>query len=195
MSLSPWRPIAAFLLASLVLGACTTLVRETMESPWVEVQPGSTLTLHQPVRIAPGRARAPMVSASPRSRATASSCLLEVRRIDPEQEQVVPAGTLRIRQVQNVVSLVSTDPWQPGPDHAIRFQLASHSDGGGTPMIRQGYHFWFDTDRHENPMRLTCLGWVAIMPDARAPTLDEIAAVLGDRATLELALAPGEWMP
>ncbi|AFL75606.1 hypothetical protein [Thiocystis violascens] len=171
-------------LAALLLGACQTLVRESVPGKWVELPPGSALRLNQPIQIPPGRTRAYLTSG--RSSATDASCMIEVRRLDPDERQTIQAGRYGITRVQDYVALVSVDR-PPGAGGKVRFQLASHGDSGGSPMVRFGYHFWLDARQDPNLMRLTCLGRHDEPAATRPPTLVEIQAVLGDQATLELA--------
>jgi hypothetical protein len=69
----------------------------------------------------------------------------------------------------------------------VRLQLASSTDGGGNPLIQEGYHLWLSGLSDPNVMRLTCLGMLDDMWRARAPTLAEVRAALGTLATLELS--------
>jgi hypothetical protein len=175
-----------------LIGGCQTLVRESAQSGWVEVPTGSTLTLNQPVSIPPGRARAFLVDRGARNAGGGgTSCVLEVRRIDDEGTQIIPAGEIPITRVQDYVALVSARTPTPGLSGGARFQLAGHGDSGGSQMIRPGYHFWLADSRDPNLMRMTCLGRLDDPAYTRAPTLAEIRAVLGDLATLEVALPAG----
>jgi hypothetical protein len=189
--------ITAALLASLTLSACQTLVRESIPGDWIEVVPGSTLRLNQPVQIPQGQARA--FFATGRSRAAGASqdasCALEVRRIDQDGIQTVAAGEIRITRVQNYVALVSQRDPRRTQDGQVRFQLAEHADSGGSQMVRFGYHFWLDDTNHPNLMRLTCLGRLDDPAYTRPPTLVEIQAALGDLATLNLGPAGADSEP
>lgn len=183
----------AFGLMAFLLGGCQTLVRESVQTGWAEIPPGSTLTLNRSVSIQPGRARAFIVDRGSRSAAggDGTSCVLEVRRIDEDEVQTVPAGEIPITRVQNYVALVSGRLPAPGLDGGVRFQLAGHGDSGGSQMIRQGYHFWLDDSHDPNLMRMTCLGRLDDPAYTRAPTLAEIRAVLGELATLDVVLPAG----
>jgi hypothetical protein len=180
----------AFGLMVLLLGGCQTLVRESVQTGWAEIPPGSTLTLNRSVSIQPGRARAFVVDRGSRSSGggDGTSCVLEVRRIDEDDVQTIPAGEIPITRVQNYVALVSGRLPTPGLDGGVRFRLAGHGDSGGSQMIRQGYHFWLDGSHDPNLMRMTCLGRLDDPAYTRAPTLAEIRAVLGDVATLKVVL-------
>ncbi|NEX21104.1 hypothetical protein G3480_12410 [Thiorhodococcus mannitoliphagus] len=173
------------------LAGCKTLVRESVPGDWVEVPPGSAVRFNRPIEISPGRARAFLTTGS--ALAEGTSCAVEVRRIDHEKPQAVAAGTYQITRVQNDLALVSKvdDPSRG----AVRFQLAGHGDSGGSQMVRFGYHFWLDDGQDPNLMRMTCLGRLDDPAYTRPPTLEEIRAVLGDQATLELAGQPVEPKP
>jgi hypothetical protein len=185
-----WIRLTACGLMVFLLGGCQTLVRESVQTGWVEIPPGSTLTLHQSVSIQPGRARAFVVDRGSRSSggSDGTSCVLEVRGIDEDEVQTIPAGEIPITRVQNYVALVSGRLPTPGLDGGVRFRLAGHGDSGGSQMIRQGYHFWLDDSHDPNLMRMTCLGRLDDPASTRAPTLAEIRAVLGEVATLEVVL-------
>ncbi|MBK5967022.1 hypothetical protein CCR95_23875 [Thiocystis minor] len=172
-------------LTALLLGACQTLVRESVSGDWMEIPPGSALRLKQPIQIPPGRTRA--YFAAGRATATGTSCVIEVRRLAPDESQTIQAGRYGITRVQDYVALVSSVDRPPGADGNVRFQFASHGDSGGSPMVRFGYHFWLDHRQDPNLMRITCLGRHDDPASTRPPTLVEIQAVLGDQATLELA--------
>ena len=172
-----------------LIGGCQTLVRESVETGWVALPAGSTLTLNRPVSIPPGRARVFLSDRGARGAGGGTSCVLEVRRIDHEGIQSIPVGEIPITRVQNYVALVSGRVPTPSLDRSLRFQLAGHGDSGGSQMIRPGYHFWLDDSHDPNLMRMTCLGRLDDPAYTRAPTLAEIRAVLGDVATLTVALA------
>jgi hypothetical protein len=163
-------------------------VRESVETGWVEIPAGSTLTLNRAVSIPPGRARVFLSDWSARGAGGGTSCVLEVRRIDDEGTQIIPAGEIPITRVQNYVALVSGRVPTPSLDRGVRFQLAGHGDSGGSQMIRPGYHIWLDDSHDPNLMRMTCLGRLDDPAYTRAPTLAEIRAVLGNVATLKVAL-------
>ena len=185
MTTRSWFRYITICLTVLLLGACQTLVRESVPGEWVVIPPGSALRLNQPIQIPPGRTRAFFTSG--RSAAIDASCMIEVRRLDPDKRQTVQPGRYGITRVQDYVALVSSVDRPPGTDGQVRFQLAGHGDSGGAPMVRFGYHFWLDNRQDPNLMRLTCLGRHDEPASTRPPTLVEIQAVLGDQATLELA--------
>ncbi len=187
MNMRALLPSTAVCLISLLLGACHTLVRESVPGDWIEIPAGSALRLHQPVQIPPGRTRAFFTAGRASGASQDATCALEVRRLDPAAIQTVAPARFAITRVQDYVALVSKADRPPDEDRHVRFQLASHGDSGGAPMIRFGYHFWLDERQDPNVMRLTCLGRHDEPASTRPPTLVEIQAVLGDQATLERA--------
>lgn len=77
---------------------------------------------------------------------------------------------------------------RPRIEHRVEYRFAGiGGGGGGTPMIYEGYHLWFDSPDQPNVMWMTCIGIFADMWEARPPTIAEIRASLGKLATLELA--------
>ncbi len=173
-----WLPL---LISGVLLAGCETLVRES-SGEWTEIPPGSLLRLNQPVPVAPGRARV-FFRQGRLSNSGASptpSCGLEVRRIDPDRPQTIAAGDYRIARVQRYWTEVA----ERRPTAVPRFVMAGKD--GGTPLVQEGYHFWLASPKDPNLMRLTCLGLLADMWEARPPRLDEIRAALGDLATLQI---------
>ncbi len=182
-----------------VLAGCQTQVRESDRGPWIAVQPGGTLTLNRPIPIPQDRARVFFRDGDlqPSGANLGPSCGIEIRTIPRAGPHVIPAGSFTIARVQTLWTQVAhrdlgRDPGRnlvpdPGgyPD-PVRLQLASATDGGGTPLIQEGYHLWLAGGPDSDVMRLTCLGMLDEMWRARPPTLEEIRGALGDLATLEL---------
>lgn len=195
MTAKAFTGLTVALFSLLMLGGCETLVRDSVQTGWLEIPPGSTLTLNRSMSIQPGRARVFFVSPKnqrdARQGGAGTSCALEVRRIDPEAVQTIPAVAFRIMRMQNYVAHVANDRPAGSRDAAVRFRLAEHGggDSGGSQMIRQGYHLWLQSEEAPNVMRMTCLGWLDDPASTRPPTLAEIRAVLGEAATLEVATA------
>ena len=177
--------LAAILLGPMLAG-CATLIQDTGKGRWIGIEPGSTLTLHRLVQVAQSRTRVFFVNGRARNAGASyqTACALEVRRIDHDWPQTIPAGLYRIDRIQNYWTEVA-DARQPG---AVRFRLAEY-DGGGQPLIQTGFHFWFNEADSPNLMRLTCLGVLAEPAAAYPPTLQEIAAALGALATIEVVTA------
>ena len=179
------RLATAMLAALLALTGCVPELRESDTGPWVEVHPGGTLTLNRDVRVPKDRARVFLRGGrlSAQGASLGPSCGLEVRRIGRDGPQSIPAGTWRIGRIQRYWTEVAAIPTRPG----IRLRLAQSPDGGGNPMVQEGYHFWLEGGPDDNLMRMTCLGLLEDLSEAVPPTRAEIHAALGEIATLELS--------
>jgi hypothetical protein len=174
---------------------CQTQVKEAAEGPWIAVQSGGTLTLNRPIPVPQDRARVFFRDGDlqPTGANQGPSCGLEIRTIPRSGPHVIPAGSFTIARVQTLWTQVAhRDPGREPAGHpgAARLQLAAATDGGGTPLIQEGYHLWLEGGPDSDVMRLTCLGMLDDMWRARPPTLDEIRDALGDVATLDLAPSP-----
>jgi hypothetical protein len=180
-----WRPALWSVLVGALVAACGPVeVREDATGAWTPIPPGSTLTLNRPVQIPQERARI-FFRGGEISAAGANmgpSCGLEVREMSMDGPQTVQAGTYRITRVEDYWPQVA---WREPPE-AVRFRLASSSQGG-SPMIQQGYHLYLEGGPDPNVMRLTCLGMLDVMWKARSITLAEIRQALGSVADLKLA--------
>jgi len=121
------RPVLVLLLAIAIPG-CTTLIQQTPGGAWVGVEPGGLLTLHQSVTVPSGRTRVWLVNG--RLSATAASyrtaCGLEVHDLSRARPRTIPAGSWRIRRIQNYWTEVVSAPAPEG----IHFRLAGDGDSG-----------------------------------------------------------------
>lgn len=174
-----------------VLAGCQTQVRESDRGPWIGVQPGGTLTLNRPIPVPRDRARVFFLDGQlrPTGASQGPSCGIEIRTIPRDDPHVIPAGPFIITRVQPYWTQVAArDP--AGAAGGAHLWLASAPDGGGTPLIQEGYHLWLADGPDPDVRRLTCLGMLDEMWRARPPTLDEIRVALGDLATLELPASP-----
>jgi hypothetical protein len=179
------------LLAALVSSGCQTMIQQSENGDWIDIAPGSTLTLNQPVQVAQDRARVFFVNGRARGSGASyqPSCALEVRRISRDGPQTIPAGTIRIRRIQNYWTEVA-DLRHPDM-RTFRFASVGGGDGdGGHSMIQTGFHLWLDDDMDANLMRLTCLGILADPYAAYPPTIEDIRTALGRLATLTIVSAP-----
>lgn len=191
--LSPTLQGVLLLVSALAIQGCGTLVRESAPGPWIEAQLGGTLTLNRPVQVPEGRARAFFLRGRIQSAGAGQgpSCGIEIRTIPCDGPHVIPAGSFTITRVQPYWTQVAS--LAPGRDRDVaRLWSASATDGGGSPLIQEGYHLWLNGGPDPNVMRLTCLGSLDELWRARPPTLDEIRGALGGLATLTLPprLAP-----
>jgi len=74
---------------------------------------------------------------------------------------------------------------QRRPVQLAALRLAGGFDGGmGGGAYHEGYHFWLESDRQPEVMRMSCYGAYAQFPDLRPPTLQEVTQALGAVATL-----------
>lgn len=177
------------------LAGCQTQLRESDQGPWIAVQPGGTLTLNRPIPVPQDRARVFFRGGrlQPTGANLGPSCGMEIRTIPRSGPHVISAGSFTITRVQShwtQVAARDTGSYPRPYAGPVRFQLASATDGGGTPLIQEGYHLWLADGPDPDVMRLTCLGMLDEMWRARPPTLDEIRVALGDLATLELSVSP-----
>ena len=176
------------IVALLLLTGCETLVRESAQGPWVEIPPGSTLTVNRTISVPQDRARVFLRGGGVRGSGAnlGPSCGIEIRTISRDGPYNIQPGTFTITRVQDYWTQVAH---RAGPG-ALRLQLASSTDGGGTPLIQEGFHLWLSGSAEPNVMRVTCLGLSDDMWRARAPTLEQVRAALGSAITLELAARP-----
>ena len=191
MSLRKWlarRGRLALVPALLMLSGCNTQVRDSWGGPWVQIPTGSLLILNRSISVPQDRARVffrgGRVLASGAN--VGPSCGIEIRTISRDGPYTIQPGTFTIFRVQRYWTEVAQRPTAD----VVRFQLASATDGGGNPLIQEGYHLWLSGAADPNVMRLTCLGRLDDMSRARAPTLVELRVALGDVADLELAETP-----
>lgn len=185
-----WLFPAAILILPLLIG-CQTRMREADPGPWIPVQPGGTLTLSQPVPVPQDRARVFFRGGrlQPTGANSGPSCGLEIRTLPRTGPHLISAGVYTVTRVEPYWTQVAAV--DPGPGPGIpRLRFASATDGGGTPLIQEGYHLWLGGGPDPDVMRLTCLGMLDDMWRARPPTLVEIRAALGDLATLDLGSRP-----
>ncbi|MGB5835299.1 MAG: hypothetical protein WBG92_25390 [Thiohalocapsa sp.] len=168
------------------LTGCQTMIQESSNGNWIDIAPGSTLTLNQPVRVRRDRARVFFVNGRTSNSAAnyRTSCALEVRRISRDGPQTIRAGTIRIKRIQNYWAEV-VDIRRPDAA-TLRFADYGGDGDGGNQMIQTGFHLWLDDRADPNLMRLTCLGVLADPAEAYPPTVEEIRAALGGLATLEI---------
>jgi hypothetical protein len=171
------------LLGALLLAACQPVsVRESAAGPWAPLPEGSTLTLTQTVPVPQDRARVFLLGGrlAPQGASIGPSCGLEIRTISRDGPYRIAPGTYAIERVQSVWTSVALRA-RPGD---VRLRLASAPDGGGNPMIQEGYHFWL-AGPDANLMRLTCLGRLDDIAWSEPPTLEEIRSALGRVARIE----------
>ncbi len=181
--------IWTFIIATPLLAAgCAATMPKSEDAAYSRVPAGSLVRVERRLPVAKDKARVWLrgVRTSAVSSSDSPICALEVARIDREGTQYIEPGEFRIRRVENMwTQVVQARP--EGPER-LKLRLAGMDGGdGGTPMIYEGYHFWFERTEQPNLMRMTCIGVFDDMWEAKPPTITEIRASLGNLATLELA--------
>jgi hypothetical protein len=182
------RPLLA--LASLLfLTACAASLFSPSdpESPFFVLPEGTVVTLHQPVEIPAGRARAWLQA----GRATVGndwyepSCSLEVRRLDPGAPQVIAPDRFVITHVQRMEEWVQGRPGTLQAGGGL-MRVAEGDPGGGDPWLWLGYHYRLTSERQPEVLRMTCVGAYARPSEALPPGLADIRRALGTFATVTL---------
>jgi len=176
------------LLIGAMLSGCETRIRQTDPGPWIAIGPGGSLTLNRPIPVPQDRARVFFRDGrlQPMGASQGPSCGIEIRTISRDGPHVIPAGAFTVTRIQPYWTEVAALTPRRDPLE-VRLRLASAPDGGGTPLIQEGYHLWLGGGPDPEVMRLTCLGLLQEMWQAQPPTLDEIRTALGELATLELS--------
>lgn len=145
---------------------------------------GYRLVLHKALQVAPGNARVFLQGGRQLPSLAFDqyepSCSLEVRKLS-EQVQTIEPDQFVVNLVQDLIEEVAQ--WRT-------LQLASLGLAGAavdsSPAdIFRGYHFWLTSSDQPNVLRMTCRGAFSEPWNAQPPTQVEIAAALGDYATLE----------
>lgn len=172
------------LLILLLMSGCVTRGNKA-GAPYYGLQPGSVLSLKQPlvllprevrVRIQDGRAVA--FAAMDQYR---PSCSFEVRNLIPEAQTIAPGEFAISRIEQGQSPIVSLKPIQVA---AWGRWSGLSVWGEGAPHVARYFHFWFNVPQQPNLLRLTCYGGIADLPEARLPNINQIHAVLGDIARI-----------
>lgn len=179
-----------FILSGLLLSACSSWVPD-----YSDQDSGYRLVLHQPLTVAAGNARVYLQGGkmlpSLGFNQYAVSCNLEIRKLS-EQPQTIEADTFVVTRVQHLMEEVAS--WQPV---VLASLTLAGADVDSSPAdIFLGYHFWLHSEGQPDVLRMTCRGVFSEPWNAQYPTLGEIAAALGDLATLDTgtaAIPPGRF--
>lgn len=170
-----------------LLQACGPLtVRDEQTGAWVPIQ-AAVFELHHDITIPSGRARTFFQNGKQVSHINEfkSFCQLEIstlqeyaQTVNPDRFSVTRVG----RSMEEIVdarsiTLAALDTFALGE---------SSDDSGGPTRITQMLRFRLHSDRQPDVRSLSCGGAFDDPVDADAPTMQEIAADLGDYATLEL---------
>lgn len=174
------------LLSTLLLQACgPQQIRNAQTGDWVPFQAG-TLELHREIRIPGERTRIFFQNGTqqPGINEFKPFCQLEVNLLR-EEPQTVQADSFAITRVggktETVVGLT------PTLVASLDINVASLDRNDGGPLrVTQILYFRLHSDRQPNVRELACGGAFDSPGNATAPTLQEIAAALGENATLTL---------
>ncbi|WP_456404583.1 hypothetical protein [Thiolapillus sp.] len=184
------KPVVLTLLSSLALAGCSSWLPD-----YSDEDSGHRLILHKPLTVSPGNARVFLQQGKMLPSLAFNQyeigCSFEVRNLS-EQPQSIEADTFVVNRVQHLVEEVAS--WRPVVLASLT--LAGAEVDTSPPDIFLGYHFWLHSEQQPDVLRMTCRGAFAEPWEAEYPTLGEIAAALGDYASLESgaqAILPGSY--
>lgn len=185
------RLFAILAISMLVLAACSksVAVRDAVGRQSRQLQ-GADLVVNSPLPVMAGKARIFVQDGSVSggdggffSRSYDQyrpHCAFEIRSVSHNGFTIQP-DTFKITRVQGSMQQVV----QRRPVQLAALHLAGGFDGGmGGGAYHEGYHFWLESDRQPEVMRMSCYGAYAQFPDLRPPTLQEVTQALGAVATL-----------
>ncbi len=170
-----------------LLQACGPMtVKDAQTGAWVPIQTAA-LEVHRDITIPSGRARSLLPKRTQISHINEFQpfCQLEITTLREHAQTVHPDRFTVIRVGRSMEEIVE----------ARQVMLAglgggglgqSDNDSSGPTRITQMFRLRLHSDRQPDVRSLACGGAFDTPGDADAPTLQEIAAALGDYATLEL---------
>jgi hypothetical protein len=173
------------LLITPLLQACGPLqIRDVQTGNWIPFHTG-TLELHRDINIPAERTRAFFQDGAQVSRINEFKpfCQLEVTNLRTDT-QTVQADSFAITRVgRQTETVVVTEAIQV----ASLENIAGLVRGDGGPLrVTEILYFQLRSERQPNARELACGGAFDSPGNADAPTLQEIAAALGEHATLTL---------
>jgi len=181
------RLVAACCLGVPLLQACGPLtVKDAQTGAWVPIQ-AAALETHRDITIPSGRARTYFQNGKQVSHINEfqSFCQLEITTLKDHAQIVHPDKFTVTRVGRSMEEIVEARSITLAA--LDNFALGEGSDDGGGPTrITQMFRFRLHSDRQPDVRSLSCGGAFDDPSDADAPTVQEIAADLGDYATLEL---------
>jgi hypothetical protein len=168
-----------------VLPGCNSQGVRPDKAPWLPIPAGSQVVLHEPLEIRARHTRVFLqggeVIYSGDMDQYYANCNFEVReRLD--KPQTIESDRFMITSVQLDEDIVVQ---LKQPRYAQLF-AGFRSQGPGKPPVARVLHHWLGSEAQPQVMRLTCRGGFAEEFEAKWPTLGEIRAVLGDKASIEL---------
>jgi len=146
---------------------------------------GYRLVLHQVVIVPPERTRVFIQGGRITGTGFDSyevSCNLEVRKLVDREQRIKP-DTFVVNRIQEFFEEVADAGWRPV--QLASLELTGAAVDASPSDIYRGWHFWLHSDRQPDVLRLTCRGVFAAPWEAKTPTYREIAAALGELATLK----------
>ncbi len=178
-------PLLASLWLVTMLPGCNSQGVRSDKATWLPIPAGSQVVLHEPLEIRAHHTRVFLqggeVIYSGDMDQYYANCNFEVReRLD--KPQTIESGRFMITSVQLDEDIVVQ---LKQPRYAQLF-AGFRSQGPGKPPVARVLHHWLGSERQPQVMRLTCRGGFAEEHEALWPTLEEIRAVLGGKASIEL---------
>jgi hypothetical protein len=173
--------LAGFLLSGCEGGGST--VREASSADRYVDLAGGTVNLRQPLPVRAGQARVFLQHGKVSSGVDfyAPQCDFEIRSVKHQGVTIQP-DIFRILRVQHVMEqVVQAD----SPIKVASLNLAGLDDSAGISQYFEGYHFWLESPKQPQVMRMSCYGVHAEPGVLQPPTLNEIRATLGDIASIE----------
>jgi hypothetical protein len=179
--------IPLHVLGLVLLQACAPMqIRDTQSGAWIPVE-GGTLEVHRAIQVPAGHTRVffqdgAVVAGNvdefePFCQIQITTIRATAQTIRPDAFTVTPRGEWS----EEVVERAAQPPFQLA---ALRVGPPLSSMGDGVPSVRQMLYFRLHSPAQPNVRDLACGGARRDLGDAAAPTLQEIAAALGDYATL-----------
>jgi hypothetical protein len=179
-------PLLASLWLVTMLPGCNSQGVRSDKATWLPIPAGSQVVLHEPLEIRAHHTRVFLqggeVIYSGDMDQYYANCNFEVReRLD--KPQTIESGRFMITSVQlDEDVVVGISP----PQYAGLKMTSWKSYGPGKPTIAKVLHHRLASEAQSQVMRLSCRGGFADEAEAEWPTLGEIRAVLGDKASIEL---------
>ncbi|MEJ2619241.1 MAG: hypothetical protein P8163_03045 [Candidatus Thiodiazotropha sp.] len=175
-----------WIVVALCLSGCSSNFQTTLNTanPYHQIPVGSKLVLKQPLQVSAQQSRLFIQQGETMQLEDfdryQANCNFELRERG-ERAQTINPQTFTINRVEGLmVEVVKTSSTNGFVSVGLNDQ--------GTPMVTQGYHFWFDAEPRSEVMRLSCRGAFDDMWASHPPSIEEIKQTLGNLAELQLAI-------
>lgn len=181
-----WLALFCSMFATLLTACGPMQIRDARTATWVPIQAGS-LEVHRDIRIPGGRARIFFQDGVLSSGINEFKpfCWLEVATLEAQDQSVHPDSFTIIQVSGGTEEIVESGPLMLAALHGVAM-TALDSDNGGPSRITRLLNFSLHSNLQPDVRRLTCGGAFEEPSDADAPTVQEIAVVLGEYAALML---------